>query len=272
MKRLRHEAARRLKPYRRSTAVIGAARYLTALLFLLAGVLTQRTADEIPAFRRWYLIAALLTAAAVRTPLQFCTDREIGRLAGTLNTNDLGFLACSSSLWLWGKMLLLRLLLSFLLILSLLPSCLLYAAAKCIWLTAPPQQEDLLTVVTVLHFGFLTAASLWLPLRTYTASAALPYCCLKTPHLPVLRILRTAFRLSNGQTAATAAMRLCTVPLLLLPFTAVTALPVLLSAEQIRFAGAWRHQRSGCRSVFSGLELHAAEPDPAAFNAQIRSF
>ena len=48
MKRLRHEAARRLKPYRRSAAVIGAAGYLTAVLCLLAGYMTQHTVQAIP--------------------------------------------------------------------------------------------------------------------------------------------------------------------------------------------------------------------------------
>ena len=116
----------------------------------------------------------------------------------------------------------------------------------------------------VLHLGFLAAAALWLPLRVYAASAALPYCLLKMPHLPNRKILRAAFRLSSGQTAATVFLRLCTLPLLPLPFTAVSALPVLLAAEQIRFANAWRHQQPGQRNAFSELELHAAEPDPAA--------
>lgn len=264
MKRLRHEAARRLKPYRRSAAVIGAARYLTAVLCLLAGYMTQHTVQTFPQLRQWYLPAAILTAAAARTPLHIQSDWQTGRLCGTLNENDLGFLACSSSLWLWGKAFLLRLTVSFLQMLSLLPASLLYAAAKSIWLTAPALQEDMLTVLTVLHLGFLAAAALWLPLRVYAASAALPFSLLKTPHLPARQILRTAFRLSRGQTAAILFLRLGTAPFLLLPFTAVTALPVLFAAEQIRFANAWRHQHPGCRTFFSELELHAAEPEPLA--------
>ena len=264
MKRLRHEAARRLKPYRRSAAVIGAAGYLTAVLCLLAGYMTQHTVQAIPQLRPWYLPAALLTAAAARTPLHIQSGWQIGRLCGTLNENDLGFLSCSSSLWLWSRALLLRLAAGLLLILSLLPACVLYAAAKSLWLTAPPQQEDLLTVLTVLHLGFLAAASLLLPLRVYAASAVLPFCLLKMPHLPNRQILRAAFWLSRGQTAATVFLRLSMLPLLPLPFTAVTALPVLTAAEQIRYANAWRHRQPKQRSPFSELELHAAEPGSAA--------
>lgn len=264
MKRLRHEAVRRLKPYRRSAAVIGAAQYLTAALCLLAGAVTEQAVRELPQAAPFYLPAALLTASAARTPLHIQSGWQLGRLTGTLNENDLCFLSCSSSLWLWGRALLLRLTADILLMLSLIPACLLYAAAKSVWLTALPQQEDLLTVLTVLHLGFLAAAALLLPLRTYAASAALPFCILKMPHLPLQQILRTAFRLSRGQTAVTVFGRICTAPLLPMPFTAVTALPVLLTAEQIRFANAWRHQQSGSRNAFSGLELHAAEPDHAA--------
>ena len=274
MKRLRHEACRRIRPYRRSAAVLGAGRYLTAVLCLIAGQLTSQAVREIPALRPWYLTGALLTAAAALTPLRFQTDWQIGRLCGTLNENDLGFLACSSSLWLWGKALLLRLMTAGMLIGSVLPGCLLYAASKSIWLTMPPYGEGLLTLLTVLHLGFLAAAAALLPLRITAVSAALPYCLLKLPHESPARILRAAFRLSRGQSAGILRMRICTLPFLLLPFTAMAALPALLAAEQLRCERAWRHQLPQRSSAFSGLELHAAEP-AASFTAdaaQIRPF
>ena len=270
MKRLRHEACRRLRPYRRSAAVLGAGRYLTAVLCLIAGQLTAHAVQEIPALRPWYLTGALLTAALALTPLQFQTDWQIGRLCGTLNENDLGFLACSSSLRLWGKAFLLRLMSAGLLAGSVLPACLLYAAAKSIWLTMPPHGEGLIPVLTVLHLGFLAAAAALLPLRVTAASAALPFCMLKVPHESPVQILRTAFRLSSGQSAGILRMRICTLPLLLLPFTAMAALPALLAAEQLRCERAWRHQLPQRNSVFSGLELHAL--DTPADAAQIRSF
>ena len=270
MKRLRHEACRRLRPYRRSAAVLGAGRYLTAALCLVAGQLTAQAVQDLPALRPWYLTGALLTAALALTPLRFQTDWQIGRLCGTLNENDLGFLACSSSLRLWIKALFLRLMTAGLLICSVLPACLLYAAAKTIWLTVSPFGEGLLPVLTVLHLSFLALAAALLPLRAAAVSAAVPYCLLKVPHESPVRILRTAFRLSSGQSAGILRMRICTLPLLVLPFTAMAALPALLAAEQLRFDRAWRHQQPQRSSVFSGLELHAA--DTTADAAQIRSF
>ena len=258
MRRLRHEAARRLKSHRGSAALIGAARYLTAVLCAAAGVLSQRAVQALPQVQPWFPAAALLTAAAALTPLRIQSDWQIGRLTGTLDENDLGFLACSSSLRLWCKAIRLRVLVSVLLVISLLPACLLYAAARGVWLTAPLLTEGMLPVLTVLHLGFLAAVSLWLPLRVCAASAAVPFCCLKTPHHASAGILRAAFRLSRGQTAEIVLMRLRIAPLLLLPFPAIGLLPVLLAAEQIRFARTLRHQKPKDSSVYAGLELHAA--------------
>ena len=272
MRRLRHEAARRLKPYRRSAAVLGSARYLTAVLCLLAGAHTQPAVQAVPVLRQWYPAGALLTAALALTPLRVQSDWQIGRLCGTLNGNDLGFLACSSSLRLWGKAFVLRLISAVLLVISAVPVCLLYAVTKSLLLTMPVQGEGLIPLLTVLHFVFLTAAAILLPLRVLAASSALPYCMLKVPHYAVARILRASFWLSRGQTAGILRMRICTLPFLLLPFTAVSALPVLLAAEQIRCERAVRHMQPRRSSRFSGLELHAADTETSADAAQIRCF
>lgn len=255
MKRLWHEAGRRLKPHRRSAAVIGAALTVVSMLCLLAGTVTQRILS--PALQGWHLAGALLTALLARTPLHLHCSWQIGRLTGTLDENDLGFLACSSSLWLWSRAVLLRLAADLLLIVSALPAFLLYAAARCIWIAAPADTESIRLILTVLHLAILSAAAVCLPLRIYAAASALPYCCLKAPHTAVSSMLRRAFRLTRGQSISIIRMRICTAPFLLCPFTAVYALPTLLAAEQIRCERGFRHQQPRSSSVFSGLELHA---------------
>ncbi len=258
MKRLWHEAGRRLKPHRRSAAVIGAALTVVSMLCLLAGSVTQHILPR--ALQSWHLAGALLTALLACAPLRMQCSWQIGRLTGTLDENDLGFLACSSSLWLWSRAALLRLAADLLLIVSALPAFLLYAAAKSIWIAAPANTESIRLILTVLHLGMLSAAAVCLPLRIYAAASALPYCCLKAPHTAVSSMLRGAFRLTRGQSIGILRMRLCAAPFLLCPFTAVYVLPTLLAAEQIRCERVFRHQQPRSSSAFSGLELHACDP------------
>lgn len=268
MIRLCHEARRRLKNSRRSAAVIGAARLITGIGGLLAAILLRKqlvqegyvpqhslqgtfSADDI------FLIGTLLTALLAFTPLHIQTAWQLGRLSGTLDDNDLGFLAHSKSLWLWGKAVLLRLMMKLLLLLSALPAMLLYIGTKAVWMSIPPAEEGLLPLLTVLHFAVLTAAACYLPLRVYAAETALPYCYLKMPHESAFRILRMCIRFTRRQTPAIIAMRLLLLPTLLLPFTAVEMLPALLTAEQIRCERAWRKQTPRRSSRFRLLELHA---------------
>lgn len=271
MIRLCHEARRRLKNGRRSAAVIGAARLITGVGGLLAALLLRKlllqegylpansltgdlNADDI------FLTATLLTALLAFTPLHIQTAWQLGRLSGTLDDNDLGFLAHSSSLWLWSKAILLRLLMQMLMLLAACPTLLLYVVTKSIWMHIPPEEEGLLPLLTVLHLGILSIAACYLPLRVYAANTALPFCYLKMPHESPLRILRMCFRFTRAQTLSAIAMRLMILPALLFPFTAVEMLPTLLTAEQIRCERVWRHQGPRRRSRFWLLELHAYEP------------
>ncbi|MCQ2407918.1 MAG: hypothetical protein MJ065_05255 [Oscillospiraceae bacterium] len=270
MMRLRHEAGRRLRPYRRSTSAIGAARYVTGAVCLLTGILTQkilRDGGVLPdsgltgafSLADLYLPAALLIAMLALTPLKMQSDWQLGRLAGTLDENDLGFLACSGSVWLWCRALAGRLLLMMLLLIAAVPALLLYAAAKTVWLTIPPQSESILPLLTVLHLGLLTAVAAYLPLRVYAAGAALPGCYLKLPHESPFRVVGTALRLTRRMTPKILWMRLTSLPLLILPVTAIFALPALLTAEQLLTERAWRHTVPRKRSHFSRLELHARD-------------
>lgn len=270
MIRLCHEARRRLKNGRRSAAVIGAVRLITGVGGLLAAILLRKLLVQegyVPASSLTgdlntddlFLIATLLTALLAYTPLHIQTGWQLGRLSGTLDDNDLGFLAHSSSLWLWSKAIFVRFLMQMLMLLSALPALLLYIAAKGIWLSIPPAEEGLLPLLTVLHLGILSAVACYLPLRVYAAGTALPYSYLKTPHEMPFRILRRCFRFTHAQTLSIIAMRLVLLPTLLIPFTAVEMLPALLTAEQIRCERVWRHQGTRRRSRFWLLELHAYE-------------
>lgn len=268
MSRVLHESARRLKSCRRSTAVLGAARYLLRIVTLLSAAavqnllrgagLLQDTDSALPNRGDLFLAAALLTALLICTPLRMQTDWQIGRLAGTLDENDLGFLAHSGNVWLWCRAIGTRLLMETVIVLSAFPALLLGYAAKSIWLMIPPEEEGLLPLLTVLHLGFLAAAAVLLPLRALAASSALPYCYLRMPHRSAWVILHSAFRYSRGQSGGIVLARMLSAPLLLLPIAAVWLLPVLLASEQLRCVSAQRRLETRPRSRFSGLELHAA--------------
>lgn len=270
MIRLWHEAARRLKKRQRSAAAVGAARMIAGILCILAGMVLQtllysdgiiptRSLAAVPNPADIYLIGALFTALTALTPLRMQCSWQLGALAGTLDENDQGFLAQSRSIWLWGRAWVLRMLADAAVLLSALPMLILYLTAKCIWLRIPPTDEGLLPLLTVLHLGLLALAAGYLPLRMAAACTALPYCYLKSPHLPPLRIIRLALRVTRRQTPAILLMRAVTLPLMLVPFTAVWALPILLTAEQLRTARAWRHMQPRRTSRFAHLELHAYE-------------
>lgn len=268
MIRLCHEARRRLKNGRRSAAVVGAERLITGIGGLLAAILLRKQlmqnglipqqsltgalgADDL------FLVGTLLTALLAFTPLHIQTAWQLGRLSGTLDDNDLGFLAHSKRLWLWGKAVLVRLMMKLLFLLSALPAMLLYICTKAVWMSIPPEEESLLPLLTVVHAAVLTAAACYLPLRVFAAETALPYCYLKMPHESALRILRMCIRATRGQAVSILLMRLLLLPTLLLPFTAVEMLPALLTAEQIRCERAWRHRKPRRSSRFRLLELHA---------------
>ena len=268
MTRVMHEAARRLKPCRRSSAVLGCARLMLRLVSLLAACSMQNGLRRCGFLRSDAMCAPLngadlfcilLCFAAILacTPLRITTQWQAGRLAGTLDENDLGFLSQCGSLWLYGRAIGVRLLAEAVILLSVMPAVLLGFAAKCIWLTIPPEQESILPLLTVLHLIIAAAAMLLLPLRCLAASAALPFCYLKSPHESALRNLRQAFRCTRGQTGGILLNRLLAAPILLLPFTAVHGIPVLLVSEQLRCIIAQRHLAPHPRSRFSGLELHA---------------
>lgn len=274
MSGLWHEAARRLRNRRRSAAVVGAARYISFVFCFLCWNTVQHVLTahaylphgdftSFPNLWDIFLPACLTAAAIALTPLRMQSAWTLGGISGILDGNDLGFLACSGTLWLWSKALAVRLLSGLLLILSVLPSLLLYTAAKSIWLMVPEAGDSLLYLLTVLHLGMAAAIAAILPLRAAAAETALPYAFMKQPHVSVFRIIRLAFRLSRRQTAGIVLLRLLTAPFLILPFTAVPVLPVLLTAEQLRCERAWRHLQPKRRSVFSDLELHAYRPEAA---------
>ena len=260
MMRVWHESARRLRSNRGSAAAAGAARLIAAALCILTLFFLQRMApfSEAGSLRQDLWCAGVLAVLhAGCTPLRFRTDRLIGALAGTLDENDLGFLACSNPLWLWFRAYALQMLTALLQAAAWIPPLLLTACTKSLWLLIPPDGERLTEILTVLHTGILAVLAMLLPLRVLAAAAALPYCFLKSPHMPLHTVIRQAFRLTRGQSARILCTRLTVLPLLLLPYPAVRALPVLLAAEQVRCARAQRHLRPRRSSRFSELELHA---------------
>ena len=135
MRRLWHEASRRLRGHRRTAAMIAAARLTVCLLLLLCGSLMQtrllRGADFTGEPNLWdvFLPCCLLASVLAATPLRVQTAAMIGSDAGILDENDIGFLERSSRLWLWLRALHIRLLGGFSLILSAMPALVLLIAA-----------------------------------------------------------------------------------------------------------------------------------------------
>lgn len=264
MRRLWHEASRRLRGHRRTAAMIAAARLTVCLLLLLCGSLMQtrllRGADFTGEPNLWdvFLPCCLLASVLAATPLRVQTAAMIGSDAGILDENDIGFLERSSRLWLWLRALHIRLLGGLSLILSAMPALVLLIAAKGLWLLIPPEQEGLLPLLTVLHLLMLAAAAAWLPLRVFAASTALPYCFLKMPHTAAVKVMLLSFRVTRRQTCGIVMMRLLALPWVLLPVTGVYVLPTLLTAELLRGSRGWRHIQPRHSGRFAGLELHAA--------------
>ncbi len=222
-----------LREHRSEIMILGAARTAVALLCTAAGVFMQ----QILAAQTHLLIlpAAMLISLLAAAPMRTETVRHLSELTGVLNEDDLGFLNCSSKLWLWQRAALLRLICGILLFLACAPMLLLAFAARIIWLTMPAAGDDLLPLLTVLHLTLLIPAAAWLPLRVYTAGTALPFTLLKIPERSPAAQLRLAFRLTRRQTADILMQRLICLPALLLPYPAVAVLPTLLSAELLRY-------------------------------------
>ena len=220
--------------------LIGGTRTLLSwlcLIFCVWAELRLHRLLEMPVISGWlsaedlFLISVLAAAALIQLPLRIQTDRQIGRLTASLDGCDLGFLRLSSNVWLWARAVPVRLLAGLLGLLAWLPSFLLLTAAKSLWQTVPPDTESILPLLGVLHLLLFAAAALFLPLRMYAVSAALPLSFLKSPHRSAFFVLHDAFRRTKHCTFRIIAGRLLCFPLILLPPFGVIVLPRLLAAE-----------------------------------------
>ena len=228
----------RLRRYRKDIVILGTARGIVALLCAFAGMLMQipfTSVQHVPQVNDIVLMSAMLFSLLTAAPMRIETVRHLGGLTGVLDEDDRGFLNCSSKLWLWQRAAVLRLLWGMIFLCAWIPFLLLAMAAKVIWLTMPASGEELLPLLTVLHFLLLLPAAAWLPVRVCAAGTALPFSLLKMPQYSCFAQLRLAFRLTHRQTLAIILLRLVCLPALLLPFPAVSVLPTLLSSELLRY-------------------------------------
>ena len=173
----------------------------------------------------------MTAAALVQLPLRIQTDRQIGKLTAALDGCDLGFLRLSSNVWLWLRAVPVQLLAGLLSLLAWIPAFVLLTAAKAVWQTVPPDTESILPLLGVLHLLLLAAAAVFLPMRVYAVSAALPLSFLKYPHRSACFVLRDAFRRTKHRTLRILAGRLLCLPMILLPPVGVIVLPRMLAAE-----------------------------------------
>lgn len=233
-------AAPRLCARRGDLLLIGGTRILLSGICLAFCIWAQNALHPLlkePVIAGWltgtdvFLPCVLLLMMLIQLPLHIQTDRQLGELTGTLDGSDIGFLRLSRMPWLWARAAAARLLAGIAGLLAWLPALALFAAARCVFLSAAPDTESLPLLLIVLHLLLLSAAAVFFPLRVYAASAALPLCFLKNPHKSAFFVLHDACRRTKHRTFHILTRRLLYLPLILLLPVGVVMLPRLLAAE-----------------------------------------
>lgn len=237
-------AGYRLRPYRRQAWIPAAAELMLLSAALVTGACVQQqlagagvlAPDRLAgggSLWELFLPLCLLTSAAALTPLHVQRAWICGEISGVLDADDLGFLQASSSLWLWGRYLAVRLAWVSLTGLSFLPGFAALTLARAVMQTAAAEPDAFPALLTAAHLLLSAAGSLLLPMRLLAAGTALPFCFLKTPHLRVRDILSDAFKCSRKHWFFLSGRRILLFPLLMLPPFSLHLSPRLLTAEMI---------------------------------------
>lgn len=233
------EANRLLKPHRRQGATLTAI-WCIVLMLMVAGaaVLQSRLFSPYKANGAispydGILLPVVISMAAVMIPLRNHTDRWLGTVTGVLTECDRGFLDCSSSIWLWYRRVCVNLFADVMLMLSFVPTILLYCLAVLCLQYGASQSEGTVALMAALHCIIGSILLLLLPLRVWCSMAALSLCYLKQPHRSAFTIWRYALRCTRQISGTLLWNRLKSLPLLLLPFYGYIALPGLMASEML---------------------------------------
>ena len=197
-------AKRCISGHAAETAVPVLCELAIGLAALIAGGLLQRCmtdcglldADALTGgLSLWdlWLPGCLLACIAAQTPMVLTRSRILAELCGVLDADDLGFLNCCTEPWLWGRLLVLRLLSALVLASAFVPAWLLLTASGTVLRLSVGMEEAILPLMTAVHLLLGGLGTLLLPLRVIAAQAALPYCFLKNPHVPAKQLLADAF-------------------------------------------------------------------------------
>lgn len=226
------EARVRLRTHQRDAAVFAAIWLILLLVLLLLGATFQRLC-----MGGWWQsrvgLALLCVGCRVllTAPLATMSMWWLGETVGVLDESDCGFLGCSGKLWLWVRWGLLQLLSDTLLVVSVLPSAIVFCMAGMLWRSAIQVEESVFVLLLAAHVLLLSIVLLSLPLRVLAAQAVLPFCYLKSPHYAAPVLLLQGLAITRGHTVGLLMRRCLCLPLLLCPFTALSALPTLLTTE-----------------------------------------
>ncbi len=238
-----HEAKDKLSAHQRAAAVFGA----VWIIFLLLRTLFGCAAEQYLRGAGWlsqtsfcgsgagiwdvFAVCWTLSSLLLSVPLQTMSMWWLGETVGVLNASDCGFLSCSSRLWLWRRVLRVRLMFSLMLGISVLPSGILFCLSARMLQSTVGLYDGTWGLLLTAHCLLAAILMLWLPLRLLAAQTALPLCYLKSPHFRPFTIIMQAIAATRGETFGLLMRRLCCVPLLICPMTALVTLPTMLTAE-----------------------------------------
>lgn len=234
-----HKAKESLRPYTVHTAVITTVLCILAMLLAVTGSIIERSLDGVGMTHKELHVEdgllLLLPALGILITSVFRngTDRWIGETTGILTVCDLGFLDCSSRLWLWRKRVGVSLLANALLIVSCLPSLLLAMGALATLHLSASTADGTLHLLLPVHLLMGAVLLMMLPIRLYFAAAALPLCYLKQPHRSAFTVWRYTLYCTKGICGKLLYNRLRFAVSLLIPFRWFSAYPAMLAAEML---------------------------------------
>ena len=164
------EANRLLKPHRRQGAALTAIWCIMLMLVIVGGAVLQNKlfsayhANGAISPYDAILLPVVIGMAAVMIPLRNHTDRWLGTVTGVLTECDRGFLDCSSRIWLWYRRACVNIFANMMLLLSFVPTVLLYCLAVLCLQYGAVQTDSTVALMAALHCIIGSILLLLLPL------------------------------------------------------------------------------------------------------------
>ena len=222
--------AKKLCPATPSAAIFSASCLILRLISLVLGCIAQRSLPQNNGAMIFLLGAVGITAnALVLAPTEITAMQ---RLAESLHLLQNSSTRRNRHL-LWKKWFALRICADFLVLATVLPSALLSGIALRLLNTVQSPTDGMWALLLSAHLLILSPILFILPLRMRALCAALPLYLLKAPYASISCIFRMSVCATRHRCKQILLRRAACIPLLICPFTALRALPVLCTAELI---------------------------------------